>query len=119
ISPFYDPMIAKLVVHAADRTSALSALGEALKASETAGSITNTGFLAALAEDAEFAAGDVDTGLIARKQPALVAVPQPGADVIARALLAASGTGRATTSSDPWNLITSYGHFHPLWRQAS
>jgi 3-methylcrotonyl-CoA carboxylase alpha subunit len=120
ISPFYDPMIAKLVVHAPDRTSALSALGEALNTSEIAGSITNIGFLAALARDPDFAAGDVDTGLIARKQPALVAVPQPSADVIARALLAASGTGQAATpSGDPWSLITGYGHFHPLWRQAS
>ncbi|RUM97304.1 acetyl/propionyl/methylcrotonyl-CoA carboxylase subunit alpha [Pseudaminobacter arsenicus] len=120
ISPFYDPMIAKLVVHAPDRPSALSSLGEALKTSEIAGSTTNIGFLAALAQDPDFASGDVDTGLIARKQPALVASPKPDPDIIARALLTASGVGHlAPTGNDPWELISGYGHFHPLWRQAS
>ena len=76
ISPFYDPMIAKLVVHAGDRKAALDALVEALEETEIAGSITNIAFLAALGRDADFAAGDVDTGLIGRKQEALTA-PRP------------------------------------------
>ena len=41
---------------------------EALEATEIAGSVTNLAFLAALARDPDFAAGDVDTGLIGRKQ---------------------------------------------------
>ncbi|MEO7939866.1 MAG: biotin carboxylase N-terminal domain-containing protein, partial [Burkholderiaceae bacterium] len=53
ISPFYDPMIAKLVVHGKDRQAALSALGTALCQTEIAGSIVNTAFLAALAADAD------------------------------------------------------------------
>ena len=68
ISPFYDPMIAKLVVHAADRKAALDALVNAVEETEIAGSITNAAFLAALGRDADFASGDVDTGLIGRKQ---------------------------------------------------
>ncbi|TIT26395.1 MAG: ATP-grasp domain-containing protein, partial [Mesorhizobium sp.] len=62
ISPFYDPMIAKLVVHGKDRAAALAALRKALAETEVAGSTVNTAFLAALAADADFAAGDVDTG---------------------------------------------------------
>ncbi|TGP15911.1 3-methylcrotonyl-CoA carboxylase, partial [Mesorhizobium sp. M1D.F.Ca.ET.234.01.1.1] len=71
ISPFYDPMIAKLVVHGKDRAAALAALRKALAETEVAGSTVNTAFLAALAADADFAAGDVDTGLIGRHQDEL------------------------------------------------
>src|SRR5690606_4979550 len=67
ISPFYDPMIAKLVVHGSDRAQALAALSDALAQTEIAGSVVNTAFLAALTTDADFSAGNVDTGLIARK----------------------------------------------------
>lgn len=120
ISPYYDPMIAKLVVHSANRASALAALTHALKSTEIAGSTTNIAFLAALAQDTRFASGDVDTGLIARRQHALATVEKPDRNVIARALLAASGTGNtAPTGDDPWDLISGYGHFHPLRRQAS
>src|ERR1043165_6151927 len=73
ISPYYDPMIAKLVVRGADRTSALARLGDALRRTEIAGSVTNIAFLAALAAAPDFAAGDVDTGLIGRKQDTLTA----------------------------------------------
>ncbi len=54
ISPFYDPMIAKLVVHGKDRQTALDALGTALSQTEIAGSTVNTAFLAALAADRGF-----------------------------------------------------------------
>ena len=46
ISPYYDPMIAKLVVHGPDRAAALAALAAALAGTEIAGSTTNTAFLA-------------------------------------------------------------------------
>ena len=94
ISPFYDPMIAKLVVHGADRTAALAALGDALGETEIAGSTTNLAFLSALATDPDFASGDVDTGLIARKQDALTATPAPDERVVAQAVLVGSAVGR-------------------------
>ncbi|MFU0506612.1 acetyl/propionyl/methylcrotonyl-CoA carboxylase subunit alpha [Pseudaminobacter sp. NGMCC 1.201702] len=119
ISPYYDPMIAKLVVHGADRQSALSALSDALENSEIAGSTTNIGFLAALAHDPDFIAGDVDTDLIARKQDTLVKGEVPGVEIIAQALLAASGASHVAQSSDPWDLAIGYSHFHPIWRRAT
>jgi 3-methylcrotonyl-CoA carboxylase alpha subunit len=116
ISPFYDPMIAKLVVHGGDRGAALEGLGEALAATEIAGSITNTAFLAALAADADFAAGDVDTGLIGRKQAALTVLPDPGGATIAAAALAASGAQARPDAADPWSALAGYAHFTPVAR---
>jgi 3-methylcrotonyl-CoA carboxylase alpha subunit len=83
-----------------------------LERTEIAGSVTNASFLAALARDVDFAAGDVDTGLIARKQEALTAVSPTSLETIAQAALAASGMGNATASSDPWNALAGYAHFH-------
>jgi 3-methylcrotonyl-CoA carboxylase alpha subunit len=117
ISPFYDPMIAKLVVHAADRAAALTALAEALDETEIAGSITNTAFLKALAIDTDFAAGDVDTGLIARHQDELTALPLPGVSYLAAAAAAASGASLQPSAADPWRAMTGYAHYHPIARQ--
>ncbi|MER9880516.1 MULTISPECIES: acetyl/propionyl/methylcrotonyl-CoA carboxylase subunit alpha [unclassified Mesorhizobium] len=117
ISPFYDPMIAKLIVHGKDRRAALTALGAALSQTEIAGSTVNTAFLAALAADADFAAGDVDTGLIARHQQALTAVAPPSGETIAAAALAASGAGDLSSSDDPWSSLAGYAHFHAVARR--
>ncbi|RWI17601.1 MAG: acetyl/propionyl/methylcrotonyl-CoA carboxylase subunit alpha [Mesorhizobium sp.] len=117
ISPFYDPMIAKLVVHARDRTTALGALRKALARTEVAGSTVNTAFLAALAADADFAAGDIDTGLIGRHQDALVAVPPPSDEAIAAAALAATDASTAGPAADPWSSLAGYAHFHTLARR--
>ena len=74
ISPFYDPMIAKVIVHGPTRDVALAKWSAALKGTQVAGTVTNLGFLGALAEHKGFVAGDVDTGLIARDIDALTAV---------------------------------------------
>ncbi|WP_299687236.1 biotin carboxylase N-terminal domain-containing protein [uncultured Tateyamaria sp.] len=73
ISPHYDPMIAKLIVHGRTRSVALQKLARALAGTEVAGTVTNLSFLGALAGHAGFAAGEVDTGLIARDIDALTA----------------------------------------------
>ncbi|MBD3663582.1 acetyl/propionyl/methylcrotonyl-CoA carboxylase subunit alpha [Sulfitobacter aestuariivivens] len=75
ISPFYDPMIAKVVVHGPNRDVALSRLRASLQATEVAGTVTNLAFLGALASHEGFGQGDVDTGLIARDIDALTAPP--------------------------------------------
>ncbi|MBW6507407.1 MAG: acetyl/propionyl/methylcrotonyl-CoA carboxylase subunit alpha [Rhodobacteraceae bacterium] len=91
ISPWYDPMIAKLTVHGPTRDIALAQLTRALEATEVAGSVTNLAFLAALSRHAGFGAGDVDTGLIGRDLEALVAAPAPTGAVVALAAIAAAG----------------------------
>jgi len=91
ISPFYDPMIAKVVVHGANRAMALSKLRAALAGCEVAGTVTNLGFLGALAAHEGFGKGDVDTGLIARDIEALTAEPRAEARHFALAGMAALG----------------------------
>ncbi len=80
ITPHYDPMIAKLVVHGPTREVALGKLTTALSRTEVAGCTTNIGFLRALSQHEGFAKGEVDTGLIARDQDALVAETPPSAE---------------------------------------
>ncbi|MFN4158549.1 MAG: biotin carboxylase N-terminal domain-containing protein [Gemmobacter sp.] len=73
ISPWYDPMIAKIITHGPTRAIALNRLARALEETQVAGTVTNLGFLGALARHPGFAAGEVDTGLIARDLAALTA----------------------------------------------
>ncbi|QND54176.1 acetyl/propionyl/methylcrotonyl-CoA carboxylase subunit alpha [Phyllobacterium sp. 628] len=113
ISPFYDPMIAKVVVHANDRASALRAMEDALLQTEIAGTVTNTAFLAALIRHQGFAAGDVDTALIDRDLAGLivpVAMPVGAKEL---AVLYASGLLTKVTSDDPWTALRGYGHHAP------
>ncbi len=61
VPPFYDSMIAKLIVHAANRPAAVALLRDALNRFEVAGIATNIPFLHALAAHPDFASGQVDT----------------------------------------------------------
>ncbi len=77
ITPFYDPMIAKIIVHGATRPVALRRLSAALEGTEVGGLVTNLSFLTALSRHDDFAVGKVDTGLIARDLAALTAQDGP------------------------------------------
>ena len=61
ISSFYDPMIAKLIVHAPDRATALIELARALRRTAVAGVETNRAFLSALVSNTDFAGMAVHT----------------------------------------------------------
>ena len=89
ITPWYDPMIAKLIVHGADRDTALRQLARACAETEVAGTVTNLGFLGALARHEGFSAGEVDTGLIERDLDALTYRAAPTAETIALSALIA------------------------------
>lgn len=91
ISPYYDPMIAKVIVHGASRAAALSKMRRALAGCEVAGTVTNLEFLGALCAHEGFAKGEVDTGLIARDIEALTASEDISPEIIAQAALAVSG----------------------------
>ena len=95
ISPWYDPMIAKVVVHGPTRATALLALERALAGTRVAGTVTNLAFLRRLAMQPDFVAGDVDTGLIGRHLETLAARPEPDAGVRALAAMGALGLGAA------------------------
>jgi hypothetical protein len=84
ISPFYDPMIAKLVVHAGDRPAALTALGQALARHAGRRLHRQHALSGRAGRRSRFRGRDVDTGLIARKQGELTALPSPEADMSPR-----------------------------------
>jgi acetyl-CoA carboxylase biotin carboxylase subunit len=65
VTPYYDPMIAKLIAHAEDRPGAIARLQQALEATDIAGVKTNIPFLLRVLRNADFAAGRVHTGLAA------------------------------------------------------
>ena len=85
ISPFYDPMIAKLIAHRPDRAQAIAALRQALDAGTAGPLVTNAGFLHRLLGNTDFAAAQLDTGLIARQLETLTSLPSPGAGTLRRA----------------------------------
>ncbi len=105
ISPYYDPMIAKLIVRGDDRAQALARMAQALAAFEVVGPATNVAFLGRLIASAPFAGADLDTGLIERHHGALfpaAGVPPLAALALAVALLAMAQTAAATVPGDPW-----------------
>ncbi|MFZ1815332.1 MAG: acetyl/propionyl/methylcrotonyl-CoA carboxylase subunit alpha [Rhizobiaceae bacterium] len=99
ISPFYDPMIAKLNTHGENRIAALGQLTKALGDTRIAGSVTNLGFLKRLSQHEGFASGEVDTGLIARDLDTLTVEAEPNAATWAMAALQVLGLTR--TEGDP------------------
>ncbi len=104
ISPYYDPMIAKLVVHAPDRDAALTELARALNRSAIAGVETNRAFLSALVSNDEFGRMKVHTRWIDAHLDELVTVP---ADPRARLWEAIAAVlylmqDRLENGSDPW-----------------
>ena len=77
ISPFYDPMIAKLVAWGDDRAEAIGELASILDEVEVWPVRTNAGFLFNALLDEDFGAARIDTGFIERKLDELVPDPEP------------------------------------------
>jgi 3-methylcrotonyl-CoA carboxylase alpha subunit len=109
ISPYYDPMIAKLIARGATRDEAIDRLVDALEQVEIWPVRTNAGFLARAADDPDFRSGDVDTGFIPSRIDRLVPDPAPPEGVwnlAATALLASSfGNGEEV---DPWDSLRGF-----------
>ena len=108
VTPFYDPMIAKIITWGDDREAARNRLAGALADSAVVGVATNLGFLARIVADPEFAAGAVDTGFIERRRTALLkaAVPPPdlvlAAASLHRLLARAEATPAGADRFSPW-----------------
>ena len=112
VTSHYDPMIAKVVAHGADRDAALERLAGALHEFEIAGVATNVPFLSRLVAEPGFRAGAVDTGLIDRELDALLArgpIPDP---VLAAAAMHAAGAlvppAAGGAWSDPWSALAGW-----------
>ncbi len=122
ISPYYDPMIAKLICWGETRAVALRALAGALRECEIAGVHTNVEFLIRTVESDAFTSADLDTGLIERNHaqllPTDLAIAPEALVAAAFAIASANTVGgsgssgihpagssiRASVASSPWDI---------------
>ena len=96
ITPWYDPMIAKVIAHADTRDEAREALADALDEAVIWPVRTNAGFLVQALDHPDFASGQVDTGLIAREGEALMPPSEPSEEALAEAAAALVGADELT-----------------------
>jgi 3-methylcrotonyl-CoA carboxylase alpha subunit len=88
ISPFYDSMVAKLIVHGDTRAQALARLDEALSQTRIVGLTTNVQFLRHIIRTDSFATAKLDTALIQREEKALFAQEPLGLALTAASVVA-------------------------------
>ncbi len=118
ITPFYDPMIAKLIVWGSDRRQALARMRQALAQYRVVGVANNVEFLARLVSTPSFAHADLDTGLIERESallfPEKVAVPDDVwllaalAELRREARLAEKRAADAPDRDSPWRILDGW-----------
>ncbi len=104
VTPDYDPLLAKLIVHAPTRAEAAAKLAAACRAVEVWPVKTNAGFLARAASHSEFVRGGIDTGFIARHAPSLIPSSEPSPSVVGAAAAALLPQDKA----DPWAALTGF-----------
>jgi acetyl/propionyl-CoA carboxylase alpha subunit len=117
ISVFYDPMMAKLIVHAETREAAITRAHAALRDFIVLGIHTNIPFLQAIVEHPRFKAGEVDTGFLDREAEALNRpLPSrdfPGAGFAAAAVHVDDGTSHGVAggaaAADPFVTLRDWG----------
>ena len=114
ISPFYDSMIAKLIVHGDTREQALARLDDALAQTHIVGLATNVQFLRHVVQSGAFAQARLDTALIQREEAVLfqqekVGLPLAAAAAVASQLLRErAGQGANPFSrTDGWRSLTA------------
>ncbi len=113
ITPFYDPMIAKLIVQGATREEAARRLADAARRTQVWPVKTNAGFLARAASHPDFVAARVDTGFIERHQEALI----PGGEPPQAALEAAAAALLPARTGDPWAALSGFRLNAPAARE--
>ncbi|KAF9245629.1 carbamoyl-phosphate synthase L chain, ATP binding domain-containing protein [Melanogaster broomeanus] len=108
IGVFYDPMIAKLVVHGRDRAEALRMLRQGLEEYKVVGVSTNVEFLRMLAGNNAFIQGDVETGFIKKHHPELFPpASHPSPELLAQAALYIALRDQPVSSAlqSPWTSL--------------
>ncbi|GLI25834.1 acetyl/propionyl-CoA carboxylase subuit alpha [Agromyces rhizosphaerae] len=112
VTAHYDPMLAKVIAHGADRAEALDRLDRALADTVVLGVDTNIAFLRRLLADDAVRAGHLDTGLIDRMPEAEPVTPSPAALEAAARLVAAR-------DADSRDAAVARGFASPLWSSGS
>ncbi len=123
VTPYYDPMIAKIIAWGEDRPAAIGRLCRALAETAVLGLRTNLGLLARVAAQPEFAAAEIDTGFIEHHRTALFPPRReaPDAALAAAALArllagAAAASARAARAGDPFSPWASVDGWRPSGR---
>jgi len=121
ISPFYDSMIAKLIVHGDTREQALARLDEALSQMRVVGVQSNVQFLRHVVASPSFAQANLDTALIPREQDRLfnqekVGLPLACAAAVAHTLLDERAHSASQAWADPWNSRDGWRAYEPMAR---
>lgn len=105
ISPYYDPMIAKLIVWGETRSVALANMATALENTHILGPTSNVPYLHAITQNEDFASENIDTSLLEKHHASLTASDNIQAPLVA-ALVKILTTGEETS---PWDSL-------PAWR---
>jgi acetyl-CoA/propionyl-CoA carboxylase, biotin carboxylase, biotin carboxyl carrier protein len=111
----YDPMLAQVIAHGADRAEALRRLDAALRDTVLLGIDTNIGFLRALLADADVRAGNLDTGLVGRKLDALASSDLAIDVLVAAAAHAVLDLEPAGPVVDPFDVPGGWRVGEPAW----
>jgi 3-methylcrotonyl-CoA carboxylase alpha subunit len=102
VTPFYDPMIAKIIAWGPDRAVSRTRLARALAETGVLGVATNLGFLARVVGDPDFAGARLDTGFIERRRESLLAPAVPVPDRALAAAAMACLPEAPMAANDPW-----------------
>jgi 3-methylcrotonyl-CoA carboxylase alpha subunit len=112
VSPYYDPMLAKLIVWGEDRAAACAEISDALGRCEVVGVATNIGFLERVVAHEAFATARLDTGLIEANRDALF----PAATAVPDAALLAAGIAEyIAVREDAADAARASGDAHSPW----
>jgi 3-methylcrotonyl-CoA carboxylase alpha subunit len=107
VTPFYDPMIAKIIVHGPDRAAALAGLAHALDACEVEGPATNLAFLRAIVTAPAMAGLAIDTGWLDREGVGQGAAAADPLDPVLAAL-ACAFLDQSSHDRSPWTVLTGW-----------
>jgi 3-methylcrotonyl-CoA carboxylase alpha subunit len=115
VTPDYDPLLAKLIVHAPARSEAAAKLAAACRNIEVWPVKTNAGFLARAASHPDFMRSGIDTGFIARHTASLARPSEPPPAVIE----AAAAALLMQEKTDPWTALTGFRVTGPAHTQVA
>jgi len=116
---FYDPMLAKLIVHAATREAAIDRMHRALLELEIEGVETSREFHLRMMEDAEFRRGDITIQWLEAKLPELSAVMPPAKEIRAAVIAAALLAERDRTAIRPAGSASPVADTNSTWQRAA
>jgi 3-methylcrotonyl-CoA carboxylase alpha subunit len=134
VTPFYDALIAKIIVWGEDRPAALERLRRALAETAVLGVVTNLGLLTRIVAHPEFAAAAIDTGFIERhrdvllpghrRAPASALSAAAVAKLLGRALAAKGAAVNSADPNSPWAHIEGWrlsgkGHHELVFRDGT